>query len=450
MTIVLQVFLASLLSAPMQLVQLWDAVATARVETRVKAMREAGEPTTMAELAKMYPDPPKGQNAARFFNAAFKLMKKVQEQDPGDDLPIVGAGELPAVDQRFPPQMLKALEAYVDLNTEVLALLHRGAALEHCKFDIKFEDGPGMLLPHLSSMRQGARLLTLEAIVRTEGGKADAAAESLVAGLRLGHALRAEPVLITALVRIACGTIGVGQVQRWVSRSTPSPRALEKVQDALRAEADRKILEKVFLAERCFGMDIYQNYVLNPKNKDLAGLIGAQPGPEALAMRLVPRAYFRMDMAHYIDLMTQYVEASRKPYPESFRAGARVGRDMEQQIPRHYIICRMLIPALGRVFAQGQLHVARLDCARVGLAALRYRAKHGGLPDKLEALAPDLIAALPPDPYSGKPLFYRKAADGFVIYAIGDNGKDDGGDIERAGGEQPDVGFRVRLPKPEF
>jgi len=305
-------------------------------------------------------------------------------------------------------------------------------------------------LQHLSSMRGATRLLALEAIARTERGKADEAADSIVAGLRIGHHLRHEPVLITALVRIACDGIAVGQAQRWVSRVAPSPEALERVQKALADEADRTLLENVFLAERCFGMDSYRRYVLNPKKRNMNELLGAMGGPPPVLLNVVPEAYFKMDMVQYIDLMTAYVEAGRRPYPASLQAGARLGQDLEKQIPRHYVMCRRLLPALGRVFVAAQQHMARVDTARLALAALRHKAKHGTLPETLDALVPDLVESLPPDPFSGKPLLYRKDAKGFVLYAVGENGKDNQGAIDRAGGKHPDIGFRVRLPKPEF
>ena len=450
MTVCLQIFLATLVATPVQVLTLWDHVATVRLEARLKAMRAAGEPTTLAEVARLYPDPPKGQNAARLLNAAFEQIDKLRQENAGEDLPIVGQADLPPAGQKLPPAMLRNIEAYLDLHAEPLALLHRGAALEHCKFDLEFEDGVGMLLPHLSHVRNGARLLALEVIARTEHGKPDAAADSLVAAIRLGHALRQEPVLITALVRIACDGIAIGQVQRWVARATPSPKALAKVQAALAAEADPKLLRNVFLAERCFGMDMYRNFVLDPKPGNQAELFAGMGGPPAMLIRAVPRAYFKMDMVHYIDLMSAHVTAARAPYPASLRAGARLGAELRNKIPRHYYVCRMVLPAIGRIFAAGQRHMAHCDSARLGLAALRYRAKHGKLPAKLDALAPDYVEALPPDPYTGKPLLLRKEKTGFVIYAVGENGTDDAGDIERANGKQPDVGFRYHRPKAQF
>ncbi|MFW6162335.1 MAG: hypothetical protein ACODAJ_06160 [Planctomycetota bacterium] len=54
------------------------------------------------------------------------------------------------------------------------------------------------------------------------------------------------------------------------------------------------------------------------------------------------------------------------------------------------------------------------------------------------------LDALPPDPFDGQPLRYRTTDDGFVVYAVGEDGKDDGGAVESGDDRPPDIGFRVR------
>lgn len=452
MPILFQMLLASVVSLPLALLQGWDAVATARLNARLKAIRDAGDPVTMAELAKTYPDPPPGKNAAEFFNAAFEKMEA--NNDAHDGLPIVGAGQLPDIAVELPPAMRKAIQAYLKENAEVLDLLHKAAALDGCKFDLDFTKGPGMLLPHLGKLRQGARLLALEAIERTESGKADEAADSLIAGLRVGEAVRREPLLISTLVRVACDSIAIGQMERWASRGRPPVKAIERVEAALAAAGDHRIIESAMVGERCFGIDIYQTYVLKPNRAEMLGqLVGggdALPLAAPLLLRIVPDAYFKSDMHCYLEIMNEYVAASRKPYPERFIAGARVGQDIEQRIPRYYVVARLIIPALSRVFGVGQQHIARCDTAGVALAALRYKAKHGRLPADLGALVPDFLKAVPADPFDGKPLRYKADADGLTAYAVGEDGKDDGGLTQAREGKTPDVGFRVRWPKAEF
>jgi hypothetical protein len=68
----------------------------------------------------------------------------------------------------------------------------------------------------------------------------------------------------------------------------------------------------------------------------------------------------------------------------------------------------------------------RLTIAAIALE--RYRLRHGRLPPDLDALVPDFLSAVPLDPMSGKPLRYRRNESGFVMYSVGEDGRDDGGD----------------------
>ena len=70
------------------------------------------------------------------------------------------------------------------------------------------------------------------------------------------------------------------------------------------------------------------------------------------------------------------------------------------------------------------------------IALKRSQMRHGKLPSSLEALVPDFLAAVPFDYMSAKPVRYRTGSDGsYVIYSVGDDGKDDGGDPSPASGQ---------------
>jgi hypothetical protein len=63
------------------------------------------------------------------------------------------------------------------------------------------------------------------------------------------------------------------------------------------------------------------------------------------------------------------------------------------------------------------------------IALKRYQLKHGNYPQALSDLMPKFLSDVPQDPVDGKPLRYRLTADGdFLLYSIGENGKDDRGD----------------------
>ncbi|MBN1341491.1 MAG: hypothetical protein JXQ73_02365 [Phycisphaerae bacterium] len=71
--------------------------------------------------------------------------------------------------------------------------------------------------------------------------------------------------------------------------------------------------------------------------------------------------------------------------------------------------------------------------AALGLAA--YRADHGRFPERLSDLVPDYLEAAANDPFSNHPLCYRIEGDGdFWLYAMGPDGKDNGGTWDRRPG----------------
>ncbi len=69
-----------------------------------------------------------------------------------------------------------------------------------------------------------------------------------------------------------------------------------------------------------------------------------------------------------------------------------------------------------------------LAAARLIVALNRYRKDRDGFPENLQALVPDYLAAVPRDPYDGR--LFRYARDKGVVYAVGVNLADDGGDAE--------------------
>jgi len=65
-------------------------------------------------------------------------------------------------------------------------------------------------------------------------------------------------------------------------------------------------------------------------------------------------------------------------------------------------------------------------------ALAAHRAEHGEYPQALDALVPDYMPELPPDPFTGDPLVYRRDGGSYVLYSVGPDGVDHGGSRERA------------------
>jgi hypothetical protein len=96
------------------------------------------------------------------------------------------------------------------------------------------------------------------------------------------------------------------------------------------------------------------------------------------------------------------------------------------------------------------------------VAAERYRKEHGRWPENMAALVTaGLLKEVPTDPFDGQPLRWRRLPKGIVVYSVGPDGKDNGGNINRANpvAVGTDLGFQLwdvahrrqppRPPRPE-
>ncbi len=90
---------------------------------------------------------------------------------------------------------------------------------------------------------------------------------------------------------------------------------------------------------------------------------------------------------------------------------------------------------IGGSFVAGGVRkiVATMEAIRrvvvTAIALKRFQQANGHWPEKLSELVPQFISSVPLDAIDGQPLRYRRNADGtYLLYSVGDNGVDDGGD----------------------
>jgi hypothetical protein len=91
----------------------------------------------------------------------------------------------------------------------------------------------------------------------------------------------------------------------------------------------------------------------------------------------------------------------------------------------------LLAPAVIPSLAKKSQADAQLQATRTILALRAYQLTHGNLPSDLNALVPEFLDAVPVDDFDGQPLRY--APDRKIVYSVGQNLKDDGGNDSRSG-----------------
>jgi hypothetical protein len=405
------------------------------VERELARLRALGEPTTAEELDAFYARPPADQDVTPLLLAALAPLEGPAYEGDTKGLPIVGE-DIPIPPPGQPWKEQAAVEKLLAKYAESLKNLHeaarRGGA---ARYPVKFQDGQDMLLPHAQSLRQGARLLKLEAHVRAHRGDAHGAAESILAIIAAGESLREEPILVCQLVRIALQGIASDTVEKLLPRAPFSEADLVQLQARFQGlNCDEGVL-RALLGERVTGLETIPGLMSN-----LGG--GGSPG---IAGLLITRNHLAQT---YLESMDEVIAAARQPLPGRLDEVDALEAEMKQFVKTAGPITKLrramaalTLPAVQASVTAGARANATAQVTATGIAAHRWRLKHGKLPPSLQTLVPDFLPAVPADPFDGKPLRWVIKGDELVVYSIGQNRVDDGG--TRQVGLEGDVVFAL-------
>jgi hypothetical protein len=344
-----------------------------------------------------------------------------------------------------------------DVRPARRALLDATAALEKARgirhlpgggFPLTFKDPDhfGTLLPDLQNTREVASLLDVHALISAYDRKGDQAVESALACLAVSRGIGDEPFLISQLVRIAEAAIAVRSAERVLGLCEVGEPRLADLQTAFAvdAEAPRMLYglrgERAGFHRMLEGLD---GGALSFRHLEGGSFERGQSVTERV--QLVPfRATIPEQQHTALSLFNRLIEASQKP-PGPDRDAVMNSVEAEvKMLPRlSNIAVRLLLPAVSKVNEADTRIAALLRCGSVAVACERYRLKTKRYPDTLDELPKDLLPAVPADPYTGKPLLYKKTDDGAAVYCTGQDRGDDGGTDLDATARKGDFGFRL-------
>jgi hypothetical protein len=220
----------------------------------------------------------------------------------------------------------------------------------------------------------------------------------------------------------------------WLSSLVDLVRTLE---DAGRLpEEARKTAVAVLAAVDC--NELLRALLLHEREHYLAELSGARR-PRGAAVEdygvVVGGVLERMAAREWLRATEAAIEGSSRPPWEALplvrRAHEKLTGAFEKVWPRQPgcidYVWQFTVWGVWRGWAER-------DVAVSGLACELYRSAHGGrAPPRLETVAPEYLAAVPRDPYTGRDLNYKRKEEGFVVWSVGEDASAD-----RAPGEGPE------------
>jgi hypothetical protein len=415
-------------------------VGTDRALQQAVAEADAQDPGwRLAQLEEKRVPPPDKDNSALQVLAARRLIPTGWGGSPGyaelfQDLPP---------EAQLNSQQVAALKAELQKVAKGRDEARKLADMPDGHFVINWT--PDVMSTNLSAIqdvRQVVSVLQNDALLRAQEKDPDGAVRSLQAAVSAGQSIGDVPLAVAQLVRIACVSVGTLNLERVLAQGEPSPAALADMQHLLEQEDRQPYLLVMARGERA-GSDQCMTWLESgsPSSAKLAPLVGG-PGNQEVALLLCLPGEMKREHAGLLHYMNEVVEAAKLPEPERKK---RLDQ-LETTIRQRPVMVRLLAPAMSKLADADRRTHAFQRCAIIMLAAERYRQEHNRWPESVGALAEDgYLEKAPADPYDGAPIRLKRVADGLVIYAVGPDGVDDGGNLDRKMkfARGTDLGFRL-------
>ncbi|AQT68468.1 Bacterial type II secretion system protein G [Anaerohalosphaera lusitana] len=410
-----------------------------RLNAEYARIRAQGYPVNARELDDFYSIPSDAKNGAEVVEDA--LIKKVTwSGDKADKLPVSGSVSFDTRTDILKGESLKLVAEYMEENREFLEMLYELRDYNYARYDTDLSRGFAATLEHLSPLKKAAETAMEESIYRTSIGETHNAIRSTETMFALGRTLSKEPTLISYLVKLAIDRMGAASLERTVNMCELDRKQLDRLNALVKSAKNSNVFSRAIAGERAFGMSAFRS------QQDMVSVTG-MPGP--LYLLYAASGLKDKDELLYIDLVSMFLDASKKPFVQRNTAFRKAVRDTKNGVSVWNFGAYIIMPALSKVSDLSLEYLAQLDATKVGLAIEKYRLDKDRLPEKLADLTPTYLDEVPVDPFDGKPMKYLKKGDtNYVVYSIGKDGTDNGGTEPKGGALRSmyDVTFTVERP----
>jgi hypothetical protein len=363
------------------------------------------EPQSLADLA---PEPiPDDENVAAQLDALEAPLQRWDQDYTQFSSTPLGLAYDEREDQGFPPTAdeAAAIRAILDDHAELDAALRRAATGDKYASRADYSKTSGAfiddLMPRIQRLRSASRFVAWQIRMASVEGRRDEAVMRGVELLRLARLHENEPTLVGYLVTLAVRNVAVRELYDALASGNVAFETHAALDAELALADNPAAITRVLRTERAFAITAESELgAPGAVNRLLSG--GRTAG----------------------DYLAEVVKASEASWPE-FRRQVQQGKWSK---PSGYgPLADLLTPALE---AATTAHGRQLAATRSLRAfnALRLYARFNqreatGLADV------DLPAEAYADPYADGPLQARLTDDGWLIYSVMANEKDDGGDF---------------------
>ena len=362
-------------------------------------------------------------------------------------------GDLGGIDQWWPTQasaeQRTMAKEWVQANAEALSQLELGARKSGYWFQYRADriadiDQPG----YIRQTRILSTALVVRMRLRAVEGDVKSAIEDLVLCYRFGSDMKSRPLVTDQLVGIAilARTLETG------FQTLGRMKVDRDLRDVLQSRLAELSKDQDFVfdlrGDELAALDAIQTvcakWPASPKDVDFNSIDPAQKKcmddaaaefSRLLKLDLTIAEFWASVLSDPPDQLAQIVRMCYAYYDTVSaktpwwwrREGIDFLGDVRDLVGENLLLY-MLVPAVQQQAQLCSRARATHDALMTTLALLKYRDDKGDLPDSLEMLVSDgYLSRLPMDPYSDKPLIYKRTDGDFTLYSLALNFRDNGG-----------------------
>ena len=284
------------------------------------------------------------------------------------------------------------------------------------------------------------QFLELRTIAELQAGQVEKAAADVNLMLYLIQSVRTEPIMISHLVRIRMLNLALQPIYEGLVEHKWSDAQLEGFESKL-AEFNFALDYELSVRGQAAFMTGTIDYVQRTRNIDNPDFFRGEHPSEWIdrVLFITPSGWFHQNQLRFSRLFLEQslpvVNTENGQFsPElAEQAQASLEATLAHPGPYTFVETALLGPVKKWAFEKNvsadrfAFAQTSVNLTRVAIALERYRMMHGKYPEALGALAPQFIRPVPSDVIGGGALKYHLTKDGFVLYSIGWNKKDDGG-----------------------
>ncbi len=327
------------------------------------------------------------------------------------------------------------LRRFVNEMQPAIGVLRKAAAKPGCYFEHDYRwAGFSTQLPELQAMQSASKLLALDARIHALDGQFREAIEDINALFAMAGHANTEPFLIAISASNGAEKWAADTIQSLLSGNKISAEDLAGLH-VDESHDYRGLLERSLrFEEACRLRAIFE---LGSGELGLQKLlyytrahgIHASPPEDSPLFDTIFSPIYRVclmasDLASSRRYSRQCQDLVALPY---YQTGWRLDGIREQMLRHSGMLSNFFPLAVRSVTENIDLTEARRQLARLGVAAYRYRGKHGRFPEKADDLVPEFISFVPIDPFEGKPLQMKRTEHGLTIWSVGPDRADDRG-----------------------